>query len=199
MLTVTACVNPNCGVILCVHDEEVGLTRVVQVSPTRALEIAALVETIGGVTLTFDSDTHVVHLGDDTPGLRVIAKLDGHLYDKTITDPVELSNLAYLIDVQSVMERDWSYLSPFPALYCEYHACKPHKNGSFALAEVCAWPTSGVVTRVTMHHPVDCACDDIDYRDVMELATQLPPIVTRAEEAFARTINARAIEAQKKA
>ena len=199
MLTVTALPDTDHGVvILRAYDDEISLVREVRISPMRALEIAAQLETGHSACVAFDQDACPVTLGDDTYGLRVIAELDdGSVYDERVTDPVDLSNLAYLINVQCVMERRWLDLSsPLAAdsalhdkLYHEYHACKPHVDGSFAVADVYVAPTLGVRTRITMRHPNHNTDTDLDYNDVMELATQLPPVVKRAEEAFA-SVNA---------
>ena len=195
MLTVTALPDTDHGVvILRACDDEIGLVREVRISPIRALELAAQLETGHSACVAFDQNTCPVTFGDDTYGLRVIAELDdGNVYDEKVTDPVDLSNLAYLINVQCVMERRWpdpsSLLAANPTLcdkfYHEYHACKPHADGSFAVAEVHVVPMHGVRTRVTMRHPNQFADDDLDYNDVMELAAQLPPVVKRAEETFA--------------
>lgn len=201
MLTVTALPDTTCGVVvLRTYDDEVGLVRETQIPPMRALELAAQLETGHSARITFDQDAYSVTLGEDMHGLRVAAELDdGRTYDETVTDPVDLSNLAYLINVQCVMERRWpdpsSPLAADTALrdkfYHEYHACKPHADGSFAVADVSVAPTIGVKTRVTMRHPNQFADDDLDYNDVMELATQLPPVVKRAEETFASVNTAR--------
>jgi len=195
MLTVTALPDTAHGVvILRAYDNEINLVREVRISPMRALELAAQLEGGHSACVDFDQDTCPVTLGDDTYGLRVIAELDdGSVYDERITDSVDLSNLAYLINVQCVMERRWLDLSSPLAvgfalrgeIYHEYHACKPHADGSFAVADVYVVPTFGVRTRVTMRHPNQFANADLDYNDVMELATQLPPVVRRAEETFA--------------
>ena len=201
MLTVTALPNTTCGVvILRAYDDEIGLVCEAQVSPMRALELAAQLETGHSARIVFDQSMCSVSLGDDKRGLRVIAKLDdGSVYDERITDSVDLSNLAYLINVQCVMERRWPDLSSPLAVdvalrdtfYHEYHACKPHADGSFAVIEVHVVPMQGVKTRVTMRHPNHDAKDDLNYDDVMELATQLPPVVRRAEETFASVTTAR--------
>ena len=194
MLTVTALPDTDHGVvILRACDDEIGLVRETRVSPMCALELAAQLETGHNACIDFDQDICPVTLGDGAYGLRVVAELDnGHTYDERVTDPVDLSNLAYLINVQCVMERRWPNLSDLYVTgaarctyYHEYHACKPHVDGSFAVAEVHVVPMHGVKTRVTMRHSNQFSNADLDYNDVMELATQLPPVVRRAEEAFA--------------
>lgn len=197
MLTVTALPDTAHGVvILRAYDDEIGLVCEAQVSPMRALELAAQLECGHSARMVSDQDICSVTLGDDKRGLRVIAKLDnGNVYDERVTDSVDLSNLASLINVQCVMERRWPDLSSPLAVdsvlrdtfYHEYHACKPHADGSFAVAEVHVVPMQGVKTCITMRHPSRNANDDLDYNDVMELAAQLPPIVRRAEETFAST------------
>lgn len=195
MLIVTALPDTAHGVVvLRAYDDEVGLVRETRVSPMCALELAAQLECSLSARITFDQDICPVTLDDDTHGLRVVATLDdGSTYDERVTDPIDLSNLAHLINVQCVMERGWPDLSsplaagsvPHDTFYHEYHACKPHADGSFAVAEVRVVPAVGVKSRVTMRHLGHDADDDLNYHDVMELATQLPPVVKRAEKAFA--------------